>query len=79
MGTIDRCTYTLTCPKCGQTESASISDKGSMWSGSYWGERAEFSYFDTVWSGGAKEEPELQSASCKKCNIPPEVTSKYSL
>ena len=78
MGTIDKCTYTLTCTKCGATEFSSVLDKGSSWSGSSWETGTEFFGFNTAWSGGGIDEPELQSASCKQCGIPATVSSKYS-
>ena len=37
MGIIDQTTYTLTCPKCGASESQKVLDKGSNWSGSHGG------------------------------------------
>lgn len=78
MGIIDKCTYTLTCAKCGATESSSVVDSGSGWGGSSWDSGTEFSGFNTEWNGGDRKEPDLQSASCKQCGIPATITSKYS-
>lgn len=78
MGVIDKATYTLTCPECGEAESASVTDKGSGWGGSYWGESAHFMKFETTWTGGQKIEPTLQSAICKKCGATAENESKYT-
>jgi hypothetical protein len=79
MGIIDRCTYTLHCKRCDITESGSVSDSGSGWSGSWWGGGPGFANFDTEWSEGGKKEPDLVSSKCKKCGQPPDVNSKYSL
>lgn len=78
MGIIDKCTYTLSCSKCGVSEASSVLDKGSGWGGSSWGSSASFSNFITTWSGGDKEEPDLLSASCKECGASASVTSQYS-
>ncbi len=67
MGIIDKTTYTLTCPKCGAVEVATILDKGSNWGGPHWQSAARFSQFDTTWEGGGSREPELKSATCKQC------------
>ena len=78
MGVIDKKTYTLKCDKCGKIESARILDKGSGWSGSFWGDSAKFSDFATEWSGGGKIEPSLESAKCIHCGSKPTVKSVYS-
>lgn len=79
MGIIDKCTYTLTCLKCTESEEASVFDRGSNWSGSYWSGSAVFHKFDTKWEGGGVIEPDLITAKCKKCGAEPSVVSKYSL
>jgi len=76
MGYIDSAKYTLSCPRCGTTESASVLEKGSCW-GSSWQEGVSFAMFDTQWNGGGKCEPTLTSATCKKCSIAAHVKSEY--
>jgi transcription elongation factor Elf1 len=77
MGIIDKTTYTLTCPDCGNKELASVLDKGSSWGGSSWQSGASFQSFNTQWSGGGNQEPKLISASCKNCGSKPTVESGY--
>jgi len=77
MGVIDKTTYTLACPKCGSKESASLLDKGSSWGGSFWQSGATFVVFQTQWSGGGKQEPQLVSATCKACCTAASVESAY--
>ncbi len=72
MGVIDKTTYTLTCPKCGTKESASVLEKGSGWGGS-WQEGASFLSFKTQWIGGGKQEPKLTSATCGECGAEAKV------
>lgn len=78
MGIIDKCTYTLICPQCEISESASVLEKGSGWGGSSWEARASFAKFTTEWQGGGKSEPELLSATCKVCGSEASKTSKNS-
>ncbi len=75
MGIIDKKNYTLTCKNCNEMESSFILDKGSSWNGSSWDSKATYSKFDTYWDGGGIKEPELLSATCKKCNIPASLTT----
>jgi hypothetical protein len=77
MGILDKNTYTLTCPSCGEKESAHLLDKGSGWNGSSWQNKASFSMFQTEWVGGGPEEPELKSATCNSCGIAPSIESSY--
>jgi len=77
MGTIDSTLYTLRCPKCGAIESVKVLDKGSGWGGSSWQDGADFANFNTAWSGGGAQEPELVSATCKECAQPATVESGY--
>lgn len=79
VGIIDKCTFTLTCLQCAESEEASIFDRGSNWSGSHWSSSADFRKFDTKWEGGGASEPELITAKCKKCGADPSVVSKYSI
>jgi hypothetical protein len=76
MGIIDKKTFILIC-SCGAEETASILDTGSNWGGSFWQSRKSFSKFNTTWSGGGQEEPEIISATCKVCGKSPEIKSKY--
>ena len=77
MGFIDKTTYTLSCPNCGVDETASILDKGSNWGGPSWQYGAKFAKFESEWSGGGQQEPELVSASCKSCGTDAIVKSSY--
>jgi hypothetical protein len=77
MGIIDSTVYTLRCPKCGTSESAKVLDKGSGWGGSSWQDGASFANFNTAWNGGGTQEPELVSATCRKCDQPAIVESGY--
>jgi hypothetical protein len=79
MGIIDRCTYTLHCKQCNTTESQSVVDSGSSWSGSFWSSGPSFHHFDTEWEGSGKTEPDLVAVKCKQCGQQPEVNSKYSM
>lgn len=79
MGIIDSCRYTLTCNRCGLTESERVLDKGSNYSGSNWGSGVKFKYFTTQWSGGGQSEPELIKAICDLCGELAEVSSRYSM
>ena len=79
MGIIDKAIYTLTCPKCGMNEKASVCDKGSMYSGSNWNSKANFLKFETEWEGGGNEEPTLNLALCMKCKVDAIVESHYGL
>ena len=73
MGYIDKTTHALSCKTCGLTESQSILDKGSNYGGSYWQGPAKFAHFETTWKGGSdKQEPELVTATCKRCGAPAE-------
>lgn len=68
MGIIDQTTYTLTCSRCGATESQKVLDKGSNWNGSWWQSGATFMHFQATWEGeGGSTEPKLSSAICKNC------------
>jgi hypothetical protein len=78
MGVIDSTIYTLSCPKCGIVESASLLDKGSNWGGSHWQSGAIFVEFETKWSGDGTREPQLVLASCKVCSTAASVKSAYS-
>ena len=74
MGVIDQTTYTLTCPKCGASESQKVLDKGSNWSGSWWQSGARFTHFQTTWDGeGGSVEPKLSIATCKSCQSKAQV------
>lgn len=74
MGIIDQTTYTLTCPKCGASESQKVLDKGSNWSGSWWQSGANFTHFQTTWdSEGGSVEPKLSIATCKSCKSKAQV------
>jgi len=78
MGIIDQTTYTLTCPKCLQSEKKKVLDKGSSFGGSSWQKGVDFSGFDVVWAGGGITEPVISNASCRMCNLSPMIVSSYS-
>jgi hypothetical protein len=67
MGVIDKSTYTLSCENCGANETNAVLQKGSGYGGS-WQSSANFSKFETLWSGGGTSEPKLDTASCKQCS-----------
>ena len=79
MGTIDRITYTLKCPRCGAEEKISASDKGSMWSGSHWNELPAPKLFDGILTGGERETPKIADPQCKTCKVSAEIKSHFSL
>ena len=64
---IDSLIFSLTCRHCKTTEKSRLVDRGSGWSGSSWDSSADFSNFETTWSGGGFITPELLSAKCKQC------------
>jgi len=78
MGIIDQKCFTVACPTCGSSESATISDKGSGWSGSSWGSHTQLKKFDAIWEGGGKSEPEIKTATCKSCGTTANVESRYT-
>jgi hypothetical protein len=69
MGVIDKCSYTLTCSKCGASSSASIVEYGSNWRSSGWGNRPIFTGFSIEWHEDVNKEPVIKSARCEKCCI----------
>lgn len=74
MGIIDQTTYTLTCPKCGDSEFQKVLDKGSNWRGSRWQSGASFMHFQTAWDGdGGSVEAKLSIATCKSCKSKAQV------
>lgn len=75
MSVIDKTTHTLKCLECGVSESKSVLDKGSEWSGSSWQSGPSFSNFAVEWSSeGGKIEPRITSATCKSCKISANVS-----
>lgn len=73
MGIIDKTTYTLKCPQCGRTGTATTRDKGSGWSGSSWGSFSIAEGFELESTGGGKVEPTIVSATCTRCSVAAEV------
>jgi hypothetical protein len=69
MGIIDSTKHTLSCAKCGTTESVMVLDKGSNFGGSSWHIQSDFSEFDVGWESGrnAADDPKIVCATCKKC------------
>jgi len=68
MGIIDSTKHTLTCPKCGVVEQASVHQKGSRF-GATWQQGPEFHNFEVVWVHDDFEEPQLKQAKCRQCGV----------
>lgn len=78
MGISDKVTFTLSCANCGVSESASITDSGSNWSGPHWGGPARFQKFAVTWEGdGGRTEPDVKTAVCIRCGGTAKADSKY--
>ena len=73
MGTIPNTTFIVTCPECNATESVTIVNRSSDYTGPVWPKGALLKEFDVLWSGGGCIEPEIVSAKCKKCGIRAEI------
>ncbi len=76
MGVSDKLWFRLVCPKCGASETLSVLDYGSTWSGPAWGNLGDAERFDldATKSGG---EPEVKGAICKVCGIAASIESEY--
>lgn len=79
MGISDKVWFKLTCPKCGVTEVASSSDKGSTWGGPSWNSLTPLNSFSLQSIGGGNAEPEIAAARCTACNVTARVESSYGL
>ena len=77
MGTIDKLWIKLSCDACEGSETRSVLDKGSMWSGSHWGDLGSFLAFDVESRGGGGQEPEVVSSICKSCGAAAKVETAY--
>lgn len=77
MGTIDKLWVKLTCDKCGVSEVATASDKGSGWGGSHWNDLGGFVKFDAVITGGGNTDPDVTSAKCKSCGHVAKIDEEY--
>ena len=75
----DRCWYTLRCGQCGLHETRPVSDQGVCWSSADWDAGASFFAFETAWTGGGQNEPELAQATCKSCGEQAQVAQRYPL
>lgn len=73
MGIIDTMNWKLTCPKCNATDTVSARQKGSMWSPGPWSDISGSALFDIESKPGV-DGPELESASCRTCKVPAQVT-----
>jgi len=77
MGVIDKLWIKVTCEGCKATETSSVLDQGSGWSGSHWGSPGPFTQFDVICEGGGKEEPTVVFAKCKACGSAATVQEAY--
>lgn len=68
MGIIDEVRWTMTCPRCGKSETIRAVDRGSMWSGSHWSSLEKPKFFNAQ---TAKEFdlPTVKSANCTTCRV----------
>lgn len=79
MGINDRIWFKLTCPNCNVSETTTSGDYGSTWSGPQWGNLESVVSFDITTTGGGGADPDITSATCKKCSGKAEVRSRYGL
>ncbi|WP_255876095.1 hypothetical protein, partial [Microbulbifer elongatus] len=77
MGTRDRLWVKVSCESCKVFETTSVSDKGSGWGGSYWGNLSGFTSFTVKSTGSGKTEPTVESAICNNCNTQAKVEEAY--
>lgn len=78
MGYIDRIKAKIICEDCQIQEEKKVLDMGSSQSGSYWQSFSEFKYFNAITTGGdGPVEPDIVSATCKRCNKPALVNQMY--
>jgi len=68
MGTIDKNTVTLRCPKCDTSETLTAVEYGSVYGSSGWGDFNESTYFNVSSEDGRIGGPQIVSAKCKECN-----------
>lgn len=68
MGVIDKKTVTLSCPSCGQTETLTAVEKGSVYGSSGWNDFNESVQFIVVSEEDGISGPNIVSAKCKKCS-----------
>jgi hypothetical protein len=66
MGTIDKITFTFTCPSCNTQEEGSVVEYGSTYGGS-WGSPPKLLKFSVEWSDGQYGQPRPTSAVCMQC------------
>lgn len=73
MGIIDQTTYTVTCPKCSASESATILQHGSAYGGS-WQSGKPMGKFTVTWdNSGAFAHPGINASKCNACGAIPNV------
>jgi len=67
MGVIDKNTVMLLCPSCGQSETLTAIEKGSVYGSAGWNDFKESTYFDVISKLDGTLGPHIVSAKCKKC------------
>jgi hypothetical protein len=76
MGVIDQITHLLTCTKCGASESVTIVQYGSAYSGGNWQPGKPMSQFTVTWGAGdGFTGPCITLATCNTCGSTPEVST----
>ena len=68
MGVIDKNTVTLRCPSCGQTETLTAVEKGSVYGSSGWNDFNKSDHFIIESEENSIAGPHIVSAKCKKCS-----------
>jgi len=68
MGIIDKNSVTLYCPSCGQSETLTAVEKGSVYGSSGWNDFNKSEHFIVVSEENGIAGPHVESAKCKKCN-----------
>lgn len=72
MGTIDSLDWKLTCPQCGAEEKVWATQRGSSFNIGPWSDIRGAELFAVVSKRGI-DGPDLDSATCKKCQVPARV------
>lgn len=70
MGTIDSREWKLKCPQCMATGIAWATQRGSSFNIGPWSDIRKSELFDITTSSVVIDGPELDTATCKKCQIP---------
>jgi hypothetical protein len=72
MGLIDKKSFNIICPKCSNSELLEVSQKGSSFS-AHWQDLPTSKLFDILLKQLEGEEPKVEKATCKDCNIEAKV------